>query len=1257
MIKKLLIALIALSFLVGNLVFADNPGDLLVSDQAVRVGAQQIPPLKPTAVDCGFQDFTCEAWAYVVPFSNDAGYGLGSVGMRFSPTTVEQCYVNEVAFLVYDFYASPADYPTGDLRVSVYGEVQPDGDLPDPGSLIFTVDVPFADIALSNFTYVPIPGGANFNIGEDVFVVLEPTNATDVWWILGEDDLTTCSTPGTCTTDEQWRAVAFFKSIPGYSWLASCGGSEFLNMVIFADICCEQPSYTCPGNQEWPTFQQNDGRTGYTTNTIGDLTNFRKLWEHQVDYFITWGHPVIADEKVFIAYYDGVVALDLYTGTEIWNTFTHPDYAAFMHATTNNLRVTPTYDNGYVYFGTGKRTLDEGFVCADANTGDTIWVRHQVLGSGLPGGIGGLTGEVQYTSSVVANGNVYFGTSFGEFYALNALTGTDVWNVTLDNGIWLSPSSDGTDIFVGTSDGYVFAAPAVGGSVYKLDGATGATLYTYAGFDTYAEGFVTAPVYDANEGVLFINGNTGVGLGSSGYNEGILHARSAADLTDVWGGAFLTMNPYFVNPTAAPFPWERVTVGGSHSSFWFFYGSTANASFKQFSYGGSLTWVGDVFDLYVPSGGGPYWETSSCSYAVTCDPYIFAGFTINDTWRIFDHQTGDELLKYKFSDDVLGTAIAEYADHDYVIVTTFASAYGNGYGKVFCFDIGPDRPRLYVPDPIVTLGAVSFVDSYPQSRFGDMFANIGSAAMTWDMEIVTAKSNNINQPSNLAKVATDVKKGLLSPETVALLDNRALTPSVEKNTDQGTTSLAADFVRFPGGVTTVSGVLPAASVHNQEFVLDPALMNRGTNPFEVLIDADDPDYNPEVEETYPHTDPLASVTVVAVKGYAFCDDYISMGTGTNTAYVTNAGWNSTGGPSDAFMIDDFTDFLYHHSFFYGYEDDHMVWVEESGSGYNHFEPNSECVIDPISEDIYNATGLDRTVTGEVFSASFIDSLKDQATGQFDAANTPGLEMFIKEYGVFDDDFANFKYVYVEIANRGSDPLPADLYWGTWSDWDVANFGANVGKGLIGNGASAYRMYDDGNQNFQYGMGFVPMAGNLFTDNTPTVGAYGTYQIANDPVVYDNIIIDSFFNYVDDCPPYTDCYYPGTEVGTNPGQDMSAILVADKQFVDGDEVLRGGLVMFGLTGAAVPDDEVADLMNFANKFAGFGRGDVNNDNVVDLLDLCVLNCYVAGCGCSPYPFLYLGDVNVDGQIDADDVQYLYDYLFMGGPLPKGDFIVR
>ena len=83
-----------------------------------------------------------------------------------------------------------------------------------------------------------------------------------------------------------------------------------------------------------------------------------------------------------------------------------------------------------------------------------------------------------------------------------------------------------------------------------------------------------------------------------------------------------------------------------------------------------------------------------------------------------------------------------------------------------------------------------------------------------------------------------------------------------------------------------------------------------------------------------------------------------------------------------------------------------------------------------------------------------------------------------------------------------------------------------------------------------------------------------------------------------------------------------------------------------SGATSAGGRQAALAHTLNKWMGFGRGDVNNDNVIDMMDIIYTSNYVAG-GAGPIPFEYLGDVNVDGNTDAIDVGMIADYYFGNG----------
>jgi hypothetical protein len=62
-----------------------------------------------------------------------------------------------------------------------------------------------------------------------------------------------------------------------------------------------------------------------------------------------------------------------------------------------------------------------------------------------------------------------------------------------------------------------------------------------------------------------------------------------------------------------------------------------------------------------------------------------------------------------------------------------------------------------------------------------------------------------------------------------------------------------------------------------------------------------------------------------------------------------------------------------------------------------------------------------------------------------------------------------------------------------------------------------------------------------------------------------------------------------------------------------------------------------------------RGDVTGDGIIDASDVVYLLNYLFIHGPEPCP-MEAGDATCDGVIDIADVVYLLNYLFIGGPPP-------
>ena len=121
--------------------------------------------------------------------------------------------------------------------------------------------------------------------------------------------------------------------------------------------------------------------------------------------------------------------------------------------------------------------------------------------------------------------------------------------------------------------------------------------------------------------------------------------------------------------------------------------------------------------------------------------------------------------------------------------------------------------------------------------------------------------------------------------------------------------------------------------------------------------------------------------------------------------------------------------------------------------------------------------------------------------------------------------------------------------------------------------------------------------------------------------------------------------------TGAGDCAAAFGIAGHDFTGGDsyEFAVATFLMFDEPYAA---PEIHLMANQLNKFMGYGRGDVNNDDEINLSDVIYTANYVNYSGPGPIPFMHLGDVDADGDIDNADIMYLVNYYFGSGACPLG-----
>jgi len=1024
-----------------------------------------------------------------------------------------------------------------------------------------------------------------------------------------------------------------------------------VNFLIEAHICCPPPGdHECALNTEWPTINQNFQRTSYADVEVGDLCGFTRTWSYWSPYgFAYFSNPVIADEMVFATFTTHLVCLNVRNGALIWDTYGDPAYTWIG----GQVRNTPTVDDGVVYFTGG--TFQSVFA-ADAATGALVWERG-------PGAVmlEGSPGAMRFSPILVMGDYIYFGGDGGTIYKLDKATGMTVTYATIPSGhsVWVTPSTNGTDlIYFGAAIAYSGgdAGDGVPGGIYAYDTDLN-LVYTYndallMGALAFDIGCTAAPAYSVQEDLLF------------GQIEWNLHPTYTT--TD---GAIMKMYPDLT--THEDVSYTFCGLG--------YYGSPSIVDHLERFVIGNVPGRDTRFEgLWVMSYAlNTVWQdftkgAVTNAVATTCDPYVFWG-TSDGTWNASDLLTGETLFSYSLTGYGLGTAVARYDNgvdpaEVFVCHTQIYSDCATGQGRLAMYTQDEDRPRLIIPSTSITIAeAIPFVTTPVTRSVDDVFENVGCAGLNYALELEahgsypTSNFTNVN-PMLTASAAGNVdniveygiddfnwKEGYKAAKMSQTRDFATEVPERLNSKGAEQHNAAAP----PTWVTLISpdmGMLRVADSYTADFQFDPLGMNRGPNLFYLNVATDDPDFNEcDIFGTVGPYPVNGVILVNAVKGFAFCEGYIDFGDGGDDyLYTNNVGWWSDGSVSDAFTVDGTDNPIYLATVYWMVDSARVAWIEEGGNEYEHILADTNCTLidDMAMGNMCDASGTLIPITGDYFETAFIDSILDQDTGVFDNAATIGMRMSTRSYGAFGTLFNNFVLVAYDLVNRNATPVDG-LYWGIYSDLDMPGDAAGYEQ-VLGNVdlGVAYQYNEVDGQ--LAGFGTLPLAGSSLNGLTTTPGVFNTYGCNNPDQVYTGDLPALFYGLVDDCGEGNECYHPNAAPGNVP-DDRSLIMTSGLADVPGNGSVNGAYVLFNFPAGAT-ETEIGDMMEFANKFAGYGRGDVNNDGEIDLEDVCYLAAYVGCGGNCPTPFVYLGDVNNDTNVDTDDVTYLYNFFFNGGPLP-------
>ncbi len=1222
---------------------------LMLTDWGVDINflmaAYQCCYVPPSTQVCYNIDYAGPAYYYwTIP---DA-YGDDFRNMRFTADDVCTVMTINMAFYQQGSVGNPG------AEVYVWHS---DGLLPTGVVTTFTVNpvtgyYPGYEI-IDATTGAPVLFTSNLHVGYTPIY----NNVSDVLAIVSDD-----GSNGMMRSSEKWAGI--------WGLMLTNWGID-VNFLINIDVCCPPADY-CHTNcdeatgAQWPTFAHDYARTSQTPVSLGDLCGMSCAWSYNPggNAKIEYSSPVIGGDMVFIAYTNDLVAVDLASGLKVWRT---SELAAYNNIIIGNLQTSVTYDDGYVYFGVGAK---RGFVKADATTGTIQWSRYM----GGPNPLPGSASSTRFAPSIVANGEVYFGDDGGQIYALDAASGADIDYTMLNYGVWTSPSTNGELLFFGTSASATGGAGGVYGMMPPLGGVWAQAWYYESPFQsTVSEGYTSSPSYRCNK--VFINSNYAYGNFSNWA--GVRECLEAATGAEIWPDHYLVGAALYAPPA---------TIGnvGTLEPMVFFANSIENPAGNV--YGRALRAVSfSNSTIWLNHGVGPDDNDVAAHASVTCDPFVIYGTrdlgTGGGMLNIVNSDDGSAVLSWPFTGAVLGSAVARHSVNDqaYIVTATRHTNYGPGPGMLFAFtDDGIPKPKMLIPEHVVALGAVTVNDPIPHvlPPHVDAIINMGCATLTG-----TATINNSAPPT---RVITDVNPALVgAAENLAnslvdftvegLADSR---PSLSKYkmhvrnpgvrpAAATSSALASSWAFFTNGTATFNFAVPGNNKgQDLQYQVDRTTMNiLNDNVFYVHLMSNDPCYQPENPGANPQD----------VIEYHIMYEYCPVATGqmvfgtTGEELYTNYGAIGDGDLALDFTLTGSDDYNYEGTMFFMTSMDDCAWNIFSAAapafgGYLFpftLDGIADCggcaFASPLTQVEVTTDGVTYlNPTGDICDFAMIDSMQAEYSSIWphQAGPSIGLWMKYREIGTYTmaafPQFDDFKLIVVDMTNRNATAI-TDLYYGIFQDWDIAS-GNNLHSGDV---AKGYVYGWDVAE--VYGHIGLPRAGSYFADGSLTDPMYNAKINSNPDEIYPpaDYTPDSLFSWIANRPEGGLTQHPNCATAN----DQSYEIGFGKLTLAGNATHSFGFAVVGMANSVNPDYDVDELSKFINKYAGFERGDVDNDGFITLLDLVYLAAYVADPATNPgpVPFMHLGDVDNSGVVDLADVTYLANFYFYYGPPPKSAFV--
>jgi outer membrane protein assembly factor BamB len=1038
--------------------------------------------------------------------------------------------------------------------------------------------------------------------------------------------------------------------------------ATIFNFAMTADVCSEpMPQADCAPGEDWPTAAHDMRRTARSQNSTGDARcNQTLVWSNHDAAGLIYSRPVIYDGIVLAAYNNKLQAFDIDDGTLLW-TINAPS----LPQVGSSFRNSVTVKDGYVYFGGGNA---QSFNRANVYTGIIDWSNNLVNGLAL-------NGNLVYTTNIILNvagtDVVFVGSEAGDIHAFEAATGTPYagWTtnpVQTDGNIWATTSSNGDDkIYVGTDGAFGTGY----GTLYCIDAATGTVDWTVGEADMYGhfldgdtDGDVTLEIF---QGPISVD-TDGSMFAMTSYNAEIDGApdgtryRIAADGSIIWGvdGKFQRYSGVVIDTALVYFTALR---GWSSQT-------PTTAALKKTT--GAIWWESD--DFY----DGMSWVEG----ALTCEPGgpdILYVANQDGQFMAFNGDDGSSIFEYNYVVGASARGAGTALNDEYLVMT-------NRQGDFYVFNNGADRPRLR----ILTFDELQSVPFFSPNglivSYSNVFMNNGCANLTGTLtadEVAPAPVVTGVHPDRISRMQ-DVADNMVNnsyEEFVKAIPAEDVISFEETGFAKDNYSNMAAYgpPAWLNNIVVSSFDLAEGEAFTVEYNVNGPLVTRGPHRCYVSIASNDQYY-------LNSADP--AVVQLGVLGGCL-EEYTGMFFGTTEQNEVPIHTTSEIGNQDHVLLDIDGDHasLWQGGFVFGVDQYRLAFNLESWTSgdpadyWNTTLPEVNCfdqcdaytTPDPIVLGYMSHDGgaTYDAIEGYVSAYAYIDSVVNYncfGTGwdwanidcPFDDTLSFGLRVDESVYGVIGEAALNNVVIYrMDMTNRSATDSMPGLMTGSLMDWDLESNGYDVFKfdavHSISYGASCDPTLDLTDTRV-YGFGKIPM-------NNPMIG---TRTLDAQQAMWNNdrIALDSLYYYATTPSQAGMTWQAGIDPnfpcdGNSDSDDREQWCSYDVHDFGPGEQYSIGVYMFGYPNGDITDDAFyADLAVLVNQFAGWGRGDMNNDGTVNLADVVALYNIINVSGTNGPLFEHLADVNADGSVNNADIVYLADYWFCAGPAPVGEWVL-